>query len=209
MRPRDWLDRLERHLGEWAVPDPALFLVGMNAVVWALSLLKPGFELRLDLDPALVLSGQVWRLATFLFIPPAIAPLWMIFWLLLFYAYAQALENEWGEFRFCAFYGIGAAATALVSVALGAGLSNVPLNLSLFLAFADLYPDVELLLFFIIPVKVRWLAWLAWAGVAAQLLFGGWGARIALGAGLFNYVLFFGPDHWQDLRQRLERRRRR
>lgn len=205
MRPREWMDRLERRLGDWALPDPALFLVGMNAAVWALSLVKPGFPLALELDPARVLSGEVWRLATFLFIPPLMGPLWMIFWLLLFYAYAQALENEWGEFRFCLYYGIGAAATAAASVLLGAGLSNVPLNLSLFLAFADLYPDVELLLFFVIPVKVRWLAWLAWAGVLLQLLFGGWYARLALGAGLLNFAVFFGPDHLSDLKRRLRR----
>lgn len=205
MPPRAWLDRLERSFGAWSLPDPALFLVGMNAAVWALSLIKPEFPLALTLDPVRILHGEAWRLATFLFIPPPAAPMWMVFWLLLFYSYAQALEAEWGEFRFTVYYGLGAAATALLSLALGAGLSNVPLNLSLFLAFAHLYPDVELLVFFVIPVKVRWLGLLAWASVALQFLSGGWGARLALLAGLLNYAVFFGADHIDALKRRRSR----
>ena len=205
MSPRAWLDRLERSFGSWAPPDPALFLAAMNAAVWGLSLAKPGFPLMLTLEPELVLSGQFWRLATFLFIPPPMSPLWMIFWLLLFYSYAQALENEWGEFRFGVYYGLGALSTVALSLALGAGLSNVPLNLSLFLAFAELFPEVEFYLFFFIPVKVRWLAWAAWAGVALQFLFGGWVHRLALLAGLVNYLVFFGAGRLEQLRRRFGR----
>lgn len=201
MSQRAWLDRLERSLGSWAPPDPSLLLVGMNAAVWALSMLKPEFPARLALEPELVLSGEVWRLVTFLFIPPALSPLWMVFWLLMFYSFASALEGEWGEFKFSVYYAVGAAATVAASAALGTGLSSLPLNTSLFLAFARLFPEVELYVFFVLPVKVRWLSWAAWAVFGANFLLGSWVTRVALLAGVANWALFFGREAFSDLRR--------
>ncbi|MFH1724481.1 MAG: hypothetical protein ABII00_07655 [Elusimicrobiota bacterium] len=206
---RSWIDRLERRFGEWGIPNLALFIVGMNAGIWVLTRAKPEFARLLPLEPALVFEGQVWRLFTFIFIPPRLSPLWLFFWLYLLYIYAQALENEWGEFRFNLFYGIGAAATAAVSLILGVGLSNVPLNTTIFLSFAALYPDFELLLFFILPVKVKWLAWLAWAGIAWGFAAGGWVTRLALAAGLLNYAVFFGRRHLEAIQHWLRVRRNR
>ena len=176
----------------------------MNAAIWLLSLLKPGFPYILMLDPELVKHGQIWRLFTFLFIPPATSPLWMIFWLILFYQFAQALEHEWGDFQFNLYYGLGAAATIGVSFWLGAGLSNVILNASLFLAFATLFPDFELLIFFVLPVKVKWLAALTAAGILWEAVIGGWYERWAVAAGVANYLIFFGPGWWEKARFRLE-----
>lgn len=204
-----WLSRMETRFGDWALPRLSAFIVAMNAAVWAFSLADPAFPALLRLEPSLVLSGQLWRLATFLFIPPTLAPLWAILWFYILFVYARALEEEWGDFRFNAFYAIGAASTVAASLALGAGLSNVPLNATIFLAFARLFPEFEILLFFVLPVKVRWLALAAWAGLTLQLLFGNWPSRLALGAGLLNYALFFGPGHWDDLRGWLEVRRNR
>lgn len=200
----EWSRRLERRFGGWAFPQLAAFIVFMNAAVWILSLLKPEFPYLLALSPANIKAGQVWRLFTFLFIPPAMSPLWMIFWLILFYQFAQALEHEWGDFQFNLFYGIGAAATIGVSFWLGVGLSNVILNASVFLAFATLYPDFELLIFFILPVKVKWLAALTAAGIAWAAIAGSSYERWAVAAGLANYAVFFGPGWWEKARFRLE-----
>lgn len=205
MTQRPWLDKLERSFGAWAPPNPAVYLVGMNAAVWALSIFKPEFPERLALEPALIMSGEVWRLVTFLFIPPEMTPFWMVFWLLVFYSFAQALENEWGEFKFTVYYAVGAAATVAASAALGTGLSSVPLNTSLFLAFARLFPDVELYIFFVLPVKVRWLAWISWGVLGLNLLLGSWATRLALLAGVANWALFFGREAFEELR-RMRRR---
>lgn len=206
MPPR-WLDRLERRLGECCVPQLAALLVAMNAAVWAMSLMRPRFPLLLDLDPALVLHGQPWRLITFLFIPPEMAPLWMFFWLYFLYVCAVALEAEWGDFRFNFYFFVGATSLVLASLLSGTGLSNAPLLASLFLAFAALYPNHELLLFFVLPVKARWLAWAAWAALAWNLVSGGPTIRLAVAAGLVNYVLFFGPERWEWIRRLLRARR--
>ncbi len=204
-----WFDALQRRFGSWTIPGLVNFIVGMNAAVWALSLLKPEFPSVLALDPHRVMQGEWWRIFTFLFIPPASSPLWMFLWLYLLYTYASALEREWGDFRFNLYYAIGAASTAAASLGLGQGLSNAPLNASIFLAFAALYPDFELLLFFILPVKAKWLAALAWIGIAWSAIFGHWAVRVALSAGLVNYALFFGKDHALSLRYRWRRWRER
>ena len=202
-----WFDRCERYLGVLCMPQLAAFLVGMNAVVWVMTMLRPDFAAVLSLEPELVMRGQVWRLFTFLLIPPTSSPLGMFLWLYLFYIYATALETEWGDFRFNLFYGIGVVSTAAASMAAGVGLSNAVLNSTIFLAFAALYPDFELLLLFILPVKVKWLAWLAWAAIGWSTLVGDAVTRLTLVAGLVNYGVFFGADHWMDLKLRLKRRR--
>lgn len=195
-----WADRLERRLGFLSIPGLAGFLAGMNAAVGLLSVLRPDFSFQLSLDPELVRSGQLWRLLTFLFIPPELSPLWLFFWLVLYYAYLHMLENAWGDFKLTLFCAIGAAATGLASLLLGLPLSNAAFNTSLFLAFARLNPEFEILLFFFLPVKMRWLAACAWALTALSLLAGSAAIRVSLLAGIANYLLFFGEDHWLDLK---------
>lgn len=193
-----WLDHLERRFGAWAIPRFALFIVMANGLIYLLAMARPEFIDRLLLDPGAVRQGEVWRIITFLFVPPRLGPLWMMFWLLLLYQFALALENEWGDFRFCVFYAIGALATIVAALwVVGTTLSNVPLNTTLFLAFATLFPDFELLLFFILPVKVKYLAWLTWLGMLWALVRGSTITRVAIGASLVNYVLFFGPQIWE------------
>jgi len=194
--PRNWLDRLESRLGFLALPGLSAFLAGMNAAVGLLALFKPEFPAGLTLDPAALLAGEVWRTVSFLFIPPQTAPLWLAFWVILIYALMRALERAWGEFRFTFFFLVGAAAMSAAALLWGGTLSSGPLQLSVFLAFA------RLMLFFVLPVKVRWLAALVWVWAGWTVLFGGAAARVGTLAGLANYALFFGADHWTEWKRR-------
>src|SRR4051794_31541948 len=103
-----FLDWLEKRFGAWAIPHFALFLVAANAVIYFLGQSQPEFLLRLMLDPAAIRQGEVWRVITFLFVPPVMrSGLWMMVWLVVLYQFAQALEQAWGDFRFCVYYAIG------------------------------------------------------------------------------------------------------
>ena len=84
----------------------------------------------------------------------------------------------------------------------GQPLSNIPLNTTLFLAFATLFPDFELLLFFILPIKVKYLAGLTWLGLLVSFILGGAVGRITIAASLVNYALFFGPQIVRSARLR-------
>jgi membrane associated rhomboid family serine protease len=200
-----WLDRLERRFGAWAIPHFALLIVTANALIYFLAQTRPDYLYQLMLDPVAIRQGEYWRVLTFIFVPPPMSMLWMVFWLLLFYQFAQALEQEWGEFKFCVFYAVGALAMLVAALFIvGDTLSNIPLNTTLFLAFATLFPDFELLIFFILPVKVKYLAWLSWAGIFWSLATGSFGTRVAILASLVNYALFFGPDIAEAARRRWE-----
>ena len=122
MLPQHWFDRIERRLHWLSIPGLASFLVGMNAMVWVMSLLRPAFPSLLVLDPWALRHGQWWRAVTFLFVPPASGPIWTIFWLMLLYTFAAALENEWGDVRFNLYYGLGVIATVAASWAFENGI---------------------------------------------------------------------------------------
>ena len=199
-----WLDALERRFGSWTVHEFPLFIVMANGLVYLLSFKQPALVSKLILIPGAVWEGEWWRVLTFLFVPPTMGPIGMALWLYFLYQMANTLENEWGEFRFCFFYFIGALATVIASLFIARqSLSNVPLNTTLFLAFAALYPEMEILLFFILPIRVKYLAWLTWAWISWSFITGGTVSRIAIGASLFNYFLFFGQDLWQGVKLKI------
>lgn len=203
------LRKLERKLGRYAIPNLITFLVAGQAGAFVLARAKPQLIDNLTLVPELVLRGQVWRIVSFLFIPPATNALFIIFALLLLYLYGRALEEYWGEFRFNLYVFVGWIATVGAAFAVpGAVATNFYLMTSLFFAFAYLNPDFEIRLFFLIPVRVKWLAWLAWAYFLVMMVIGSWVDRVLIAAGVANFFLFFGRDIGLRLRSSGRRRAR-
>lgn len=194
-----WVDRLEKRLGFLAAPGLSAFIAGMTALVGVLGTFKPEFAGALTLDPSAVLRGQLWRAATFLFVPPPAGPLWLLFWVAMLFAILQALEAAWGDFKFTVFLALGAAATALAAVAAGAEFGNSYIIMASFLAFARLLPDREVLIMFILPVKLRWLAALTGLWAALGFVTAGLYGRVEIASGLLPYLLFFGAGHLRDL----------
>jgi hypothetical protein len=188
------LARLERRLGRFAIPNLIWFVVGGMAIVLTLSFVRADFQEHLVLDMAAVRRGELWRLVTFLFIPPQTSPWWVIVALYFTWWVGSSLEQQWGSFRFNVYYLLGALGTVVAAVIAGPQ-SNTWLDSSMFLAFATLFPDMSILLFFILPVKVKWL------GIASALLIayagvtGDWATRASIAAALVNYGVFFG-GHW-------------
>jgi len=202
---------LEIKYRRYAIRDLMAYIVILNAVVFLLYMLIPQSRLfqKLSLDPAAVLRGEVWRLVTFLFLPPTTSPFWIIFTLYFYYMVGSNLESQWGSFRFNLYYLVGVLSTIAASFLSFGTVSNEHLNLSLFLAFAYLFPNFEVLIFFILPVKIKYLAWLNWAFIAYSLLFGPLPRKLAAIASVVNFFLFFGPDlkttiklRWQTYKNR-------
>lgn len=196
-----FLNRLERALGRFAIPNLALYLIGGQVMFLGFALLGR-FDLgRILLVPALVGQGEFWRLFTFALVPPVTGQLTMVGAVFLavswyfFHMISQALESHWGVFRFNLFFLLGWVLTVAVSFltphqATGYAFFAV----SVFLAFAFLNPDFELYLFFILPVKIKWFALLLWLGFAYALVTGGWNARLAVLAATGNFLVFFAHD---------------
>lgn len=201
-----WVDRLERRFGFLAVPGLPGLMTAMTAGAALLSSIKPEFVSALALDPDALLRGQVWRVATFLIVPPRAGLLWMLLWLAMIFACLSALEAAWGEFKLTVFIAIGAVMSTAAALATGAPGDNGPVLLSSFLAFARLAPEREVLVMFVIPVKLRWIAAVAAALTAIQLLGGDTASRARLLAGLSAYLIYFGGGHWRDLKLAWRRR---
>jgi hypothetical protein len=205
------LNTLERKFGRFAIRDLMVYIVGFNGLVYVLSIAYPQSAAisKLVLDPVRIMRGEVWRLVTFVFIPPSASILWIFFILYFYYIVGIGLEREWGSFRFNIYYLTGMTATALAAFITGQGATALYLNLSLFLAFAHVYPDFEILLFFVLPVKVKYLAWLNWAFIALTVVTAAPANKVAALVSVSNYFLFFGNDILLGVRQNRSVYRRR
>lgn len=190
-----FLDKLERKYRGFGIPNITLYLVAGQGLFF-LFLYSGKVDLtRALLVPALVIQGEWWRILSFLFIPPASSVIFIFFALYLFYLMGQALENHWGTFRYNVFLLTGYLLTVGVSFLTPfSPASNIFLGGSVFLAFAFLFPDFQLYIFFILPVKIKWLALLAWIGYAWSFLSGTWTTRLLVLASIGNVLLFFGRD---------------
>lgn len=191
-----WLNKLERKYGRFAIKNLMLYIVALNAIVYMLTYFDVTGETigRLVLVPDLVLKGEVWRLVTYIFIPPATSIVWIVFTLYFYYIVGTGLEHEWGSFKFNIYYLIGMLGTTLAAFISGMGESAFYLNLSLFLAFAYIYPNYEMLIFFILPVKMKYLAWLDAAFLGYSFLMGGLSIKLSILAAIINFFIFFGKD---------------
>jgi len=206
-----WLDKLERRYGFLAVPGLTRILVGFAALVCALAWLVPGFTSVLDLDPVRVRHGEVWRLVTYIFIPQTLSPWWILFSLWFLWWIGDGLERAWGPFRLTLYFLAGMIGTTAAAFFFGSNFSNSMLLASLFFAFASLYPDEVIYVLFILPVKIKWLAWASAAFLLLGFFVNSNSYRAALLVALSNYLIFFGPEFVYRIRHRQEvstRRRR-
>ncbi|MCZ6672695.1 MAG: hypothetical protein O7C75_07125 [Verrucomicrobia bacterium] len=202
----NWIDKLEKRFGGLAIKNLALYLVAGQVIVFTLTNFERMPITALHLNPILIVKGEVWRLVTFMLIPPRaglifLAFAWYIFWMI-----SQALEAQWGIFKYNLFILGGMFATYVVSIFFPYYLfDNYYIGVTVFLAFATLYPNFEFLLFFILPVKVKYLAWLSLGGLALAIIDNPWPVRVVIMATLANYALFFGKDLYQSFHHRQRR----
>ena len=190
-----WIERIERLMPGLGIPNLALYLVGAQAIgfFFVLSQGERALDL-LILYPSLVLKGELWRLVTFLAVPLSLSPLWMVFALWFMYFIVNGIEQEWGEFRTTLYVLVAVLLANVFSFTFRIPIgSAVELQSTLFLAAATVAPEYQILLFFVIPVKMKWLAWVSVAFIVWELIFGKWFGRLYLLVMYANYLLFFGP----------------
>jgi len=196
-----WLDRLERRFGRWAIPNLTKTIVLGQVLVYVLIQLRPEIQQQTMLVPALVLQGQVWRLVTLVFDPPTSNLFFAVLFWYFFYFMGTALESLWGAFRLNVYLAVGylaTAAVAFVTPALPTG--NGFLYSSVFLAFATLFPDFQIYLFFVLPIRARWMAVVMWIGYAWAFLAGAWPAQLTVLASVSNYFLFYHREIWEQIK---------
>ncbi len=199
-----FLDQLERRAGWLAFPGFLRFYAILHALVFVLSAFNPFLGDALAFNRELVLSGEVWRVVTFLFASSAgggvdvISILIMFFIVMIAFMISDALEGAWGVFRATIFYYTGIICLVLANFLMPSGnvVSGFAIYLSAFFAFATLFPRVEFLILLIIPVQVRYLAWftggLQFLGaIAATVEISGYALPFFI-ISYANYMLFAG-----------------
>src|SRR5437764_8599569 len=199
-----WLDKLERRFGFLSIAGLIRIVIGFTALVYVLVYLNRGFESFLTLDPALILRGQVWRLVTYIFIPQTFSPLWVLLALWFLWFIGEGLERAWGPFRLTLYFIIGMIGTTIAAFFFGSNFANSMLIASLFYAFARFYPDEVMYVLFILPLKIKWVAWVMALFLFIGLFNGSNAYRMATVAALANYLIFFGPEIIHDARHRRE-----
>jgi len=182
-------------LSRIAIPGLIRYVVMLTALVYLLDLLKTPIVEFIYLNPMLVYQGQIWRLFTWIFMPPPDGMLGMLgFFFYLWFTWwnGDLLEASWGTVRLNLYYFLGMAGVTVAALFFGVSVGNMALNLSLFLALATMAPDLEILLFFLFPVKIKWLALFSVVWAAAIFVFGTLGMQAALLVCFANYLIFFG-----------------
>jgi hypothetical protein len=190
------LVRLERRFGHLAPSNVISYLVGLQGIVYFLLRFRPELEEGFVLRPDALAAGEVWRLLTFFFLPwrsssGTFGPIWTIFSLLFLHFVGRALEEQWGSFRFDLYILVGGGLTVLVCLLFGP-VTNQDLFLTLMLAFAVEFPEYEINLYMVLPVKMKWLGLLD-AGLLVFSFFGASAAgRASIVAALVTFFLFTG-----------------
>ena len=212
-----WIDKFCRDHPNFGIPNLMLYIAVANVAIYLLDTFSLGASISsmLSFDRYSILHGQIWRLVTFVFLPQSGDFLFFkgsgIFFVVLsayFYFWiGSLLEREWGTAKFTVFYLGGVLLNILFGLVAGTASMHY-VNLSMFFSFATLYPDMQVLLFMIIPIKVKWLAWIdaalfAW-GVVSNLLMLNWVGALLPIVAILNYLIFF----WQDFRYLFARTRR-
>lgn len=194
----NWLSRLERRFGRYALRNLPLYIVILYGFGAVMNFISSSFYTRFSLNPYMVLHGEPWRVITFLATTPGTSIIFLIFVLMFYYYIGQSLVQVWGAFRFnmYVFVGVlGTLAAAFIVYAIFPSpyifMDTYYVNLSLFLAYAAIFPEMQVYLYGILPIKVKWLALLDVALLAFSFVQGGTGARISIIVSLLNFLLFY------------------
>jgi len=201
------LDRLELKYGRFALPNLTLYLIAGQVILYVMIQTGQIDRNAVFLAGALVLRGEWWRVISFLLDPPVANPIFAFFAWYLFYLMGTALESRWGAFRYNLYLLIAYLLTLGVAFLMPSyGLTNSYIGISVFLAFAYLYPDFTLMLFFILPVRMRWLAVIIWLSLGFSVLIGAPVQRLLIAASVANFLLFFGAELLARMRSGQRRR---
>ena len=220
------MSNFEKKFGKYAIKNLSLILIMCYACGYLMKWINPGFFTYLYLNPYEIIHHfQIWRLLTWLIVPPDSFDFWTLLMLYFYYSIGTSLERTWGTYRYNVYIFSGILFTAVgafilygVSSLLGAqslGLwttvngyityptmfSTYYVNMSIFLAYAATFPDYEVLLFFILPIKVKFLGIIYGAmlvyqfivgyGTSSALFYYNLGIRFVITASLLNFVVFF------------------
>lgn len=211
----DFITKLERKYGKYSIPNLTVILIAGFILGYVIEIMAPEALTLISLNPGKVMKGQVYRLITWVILPPGGVSILLIITLMFYYSIGRTLEHVWGEFRYTLyilsgilFTDLGTMLAYLVTKLVGQadmmemfydyglyGATTYYLCMSLFLAYAFLFPDQQVLWAMIIPIKVKWLGYLDIAYLLYAILMYGmmqyYAGMVTVFMSVFNFVLFY------------------
>lgn len=216
------MSNFEKKFGKYAIKNISLMLIMCYAVGYVIQMVGGGFLNFLTLDPYQILHGQIWRIVTWIIVPPSSFSIFTLIMLYFYYSVGTTLERTWGAYRYNVYLFSGMLFTVLGSFA-ALGLcyvfqgdlmatpenaayicasysryfSTYYINMSILLAFAATFPDAQILLMFVVPVKMKWMGIIYGAMLVLDLFQNvgdpllGIFYRTAIVASLLNFVIFW------------------
>ena len=229
------MSKFEKKFGKYAIPNLTMILIACYIIGYIIQLINADFLYYLTLDPVAILHGQVWRVLTWLLVPPESFDIFTVIMLIFYYNIGTLMERTLGTYRYNVYLVGGILMTVLasflctgvvhffpevlgestrmivegyvqlkslqageqisfLSVASNLGsrfFSTYYMNIAIFLAFAVCYPNLQVLLMFVIPVKVKWMGILDLVLLGLELFTGNIFTKFAVGAALLNFLLFY------------------
>lgn len=214
-----YMSNFERKFGKYAIKNLSLMLILCYAVGYLVQLINPQFLLMLTLNPYEIMHGQVWRLFTWIIVPPESLDIFTFIMLYFYYSVGSALEQTWGTYRYNLYIFGGFLFTIIASfLSMGvvywlAGGAMTPegakvffvvnsllystyyTNMSILLAFAATFPNAQILFMLLIPIKVKWLGIAYGVLLLLEFIEGNFLTRFAIGASLLNFGVFWIVSH--------------
>ena len=183
------IDRFCARHPRFGIPNLAMYVAIGQAAVGILSLFFKNLILALIFSRLRILVGEVWRLVTFIFVPTSGNPFYLLLSCYVIFWTGQMLEREWGTAKFNLFYLCGVLWSILGGMLLG-GISIYYIHLSFFLVIATMYSEMQVLFMFVLPVKMKWLAFLDVALILLEAVDVGWIVILLALPSFINYFIF-------------------
>lgn len=203
-----FLDKLEKRFGSWAIHGLTNYIVVGQALTFLMvSLSPPETAIRILelMEYRLVnfLGGYFWNPFSFILIPKTFSFIWIFFSLMILHMMGSALEEHWGAFRYNLYVLLGIVFVVASGVVFPYhAFSSYFLLTSIFLAFAYLHPEIELNIFFVLPVKMKWLGWFTFVLALFFVLREGAATKLEFVASLINFPIFFGAEILRRIRSK-------
>jgi hypothetical protein len=183
----------------FGIPNLMRYIAIGNVAFWLLGMVNPTLISYMSFSPMCVLQGEVWRLFTFFFIPENMGFLGLIT-VYFYYWIGNTLEQQWGTGPFTIYFFSGALLTMLYGVLMALllqadfYLTPTYVYLAMFFAFAVLYPDMQILLMFILPIKIKYLAYLDAAFFVVGVINNPFPVNLLPVVAMLNFLVFCGAE---------------
>ena len=208
--PRNWIERFCYRHPNFGIPNLIKYITIANVIFWLIGAVNPTLLSYLSFNPALILRGQIWRIVTFALYPPSTGILAFIAFYF-YYMIGSTLERYWGTAQFNIYFFTGIILTVLYGFIMyfvfriNFNLTAEYIYLSMFFSFAVLFPNMQVLLFYFIPIKIKYLAYLDAALFIYSIFTTSFPANLLPVVAVLNFLIFCGGDLFPNLFNRPSR----